>query len=154
MEKIKQFENDNCYVTTSGKVFKKVKGELVEKAANAKGTGYVTTYVTDPSSGKQNRFGIHRLVMHCFTKYTIPYCREHNLDIMHLDESKDNNHISNLKAGTRSENVQRNRDIVGLHKLSAQMKAILREQHNEHEVSVSQLRERYNIPYTTISRNV
>ena len=64
-------------------------------------TGYLRTSLEEPNNIHRKNEFIHRLVAQTF----IP--NPDNLPVvMHLDNDKLNNHVSNLKWGTQSDNVQ------------------------------------------------
>ena len=73
------------------------------KAQGTHKTGY--KYVQLWKNNKQNNQSVHRLVALTFipNPFNLPI-------VMHKDNNKSNNHISNLKWGTTSENIQQAHD--------------------------------------------
>ena len=68
------------------------KGRLLKPGYNAQ--GYLTV-----SLNRRNTFCVHKLVAMAFLEKP-----EGKVDVMHLDGSRDNNTLPNLRYGTRSEN--------------------------------------------------
>ena len=85
-------------INESGVIINK-NGHVMRSAVG--NTGYLRTALEEPNSTHRKNESIHRLVAQTF----IP--NPDNLPVvMHLDNDKLNNHVSNLKWGTQSDNVQ------------------------------------------------
>lgn len=83
-----------------GTLFKSFrKGRILKPGYNAQ--GYLTV-----SLNRRNTYCVHKLVAMAFLKKP-----EGKVDVMHLDGSRDNNILTNLRYGTRSDNNK----MVALH---------------------------------------
>lgn len=92
------YHSDNYLISDTGKVYNKVKSNIVKQQMTSDGYLSVTLSVF---KGKRKTFKVHRLVSECF----IPNI--HNKEtVNHNDGIKTNNHVSNLSWMTRSENIQ------------------------------------------------
>lgn len=90
--------NGNYRINEAGIVINK-NGHVMRTAVS--NSGYLRTSLEDPNTGERKNESIHRLVAKTF----IP--NPDNLPIvMHKDNDPLNNHMSNLKWGTQSENIQ------------------------------------------------
>ncbi len=79
----------NCFRTFPGRI---------RKPANSNGYQYISLY----DNGKLVlETGIHRLVMRAF----VGECPE-GKEVLHSDDDRANNHLSNLSYGTRKENME------------------------------------------------
>ena len=87
----------NYQVSTFGNV-KNVKTERILKPGT-EGGGYLYVILTD--DGKQSTKKIHRLVASAFLEN-----QENKKNVDHIDRCKTNNHLSNLRFATDSENQQ------------------------------------------------
>lgn len=67
---------------------------------------------------------------------------------MHMDEDKFNNELSNLKAGTRSENAQHYHDNNRKAYYTQALKKRLKRDYEKNGVSISALARKYNTSYT------
>lgn len=94
--------SDTDYVTPSGKVYKKISDDLYYPKKNSENNANHYMYTSiHCSDGKQRGVRTHRLVAEAF----LP--NPDNLPVvMHLDNDKSNNDISNLKWGTVAENTK------------------------------------------------
>lgn len=68
-------------------------------ACNDDGNGY--KIVSLCKNGSQKSFRLHQLVMTAF----VGECPE-DMEVLHGDETRDNNNLSNLRYGTRQENIE------------------------------------------------
>ena len=102
-EEWKQVEVDTRYeVSTHGRVRR---GERILKGVNL--NGYRAVYI----GGKKRK--VHRLVAMAFLELTPTSPR--NIVVMHLDDDKTNNSLSNLSVGRQYENMSyRTVDTVGV----------------------------------------
>ena len=66
-------------------------------------TGYLRVALEDKNSTHRTNESVHRLVAQTFIENDDPINK--NI-VMHLDNDKLNNHVSNLKWGTQQENIQ------------------------------------------------
>ena len=94
----------NYAVSEDGKIFSldyNRSGEVRELSPKTVSTGYhcVGLY----KDGKRKNFYVHRLVAQAFLDDYDP-----DLDVDHIDRNKINNHVSNLRIVTRSQNQQNN----------------------------------------------
>lgn len=96
---MKDIEGYNGYkINESGIVINK-NGHVMRTAVN--NSGYLRTALEKPDGSGRKNESIHRLVAQTF----IP--NPDNLPIvMHIDNDPLNNHVSNLKWGTQSDNIQ------------------------------------------------
>ena len=89
-------------VSTDGRVKSlgndKTKKEKILKAKNRCGYEYVNL----SKNGKRKNFTVHRLVAHMFLSNDNPI---EKIEVNHIDENKENNHISNLEWCTREYNM-------------------------------------------------
>ena len=77
------------------------KGHVMRPAINH--NGYFRVALEDKDSTHRTNESVHRLVAKTFIENDDP---EHKNVVMHIDNDPLNNHVSNLKWGTQSENVQ------------------------------------------------
>jgi hypothetical protein len=101
---MKQIEGyENYAVSEDGRIFSldyNRTGEVRELSpATASGYHRVKLY----KDGKRKMFKVHRLVAQAFLDDWNP-----DLDVDHIDMNKTNNHVSNLRMVTRSQNMQNN----------------------------------------------
>jgi len=97
-KQIKNYGGGTYYINESGIVMNK-NGHVMRSAKSD--NGYLRTSLEDPITHKRKNLSIHRLVAETF----IP--NPDNLPVvMHKDNDSLNNHVSNLKWGTVSENTK------------------------------------------------
>ncbi len=82
---------------TKGGRWKPVRSRIRKTTINPK-NGY--EYVSLNKDGSQKLFSVHRLVLVAFLG------SDDGQDAMHLDNDRTNNSLSNLRWGSRSENIQ------------------------------------------------
>lgn len=87
-------DNPRYRVYVDGKIYDKLKGKFLKPRLNNNG------YMRVMLCGRKKYF-VHRLVAIAF----IPNPNSYKV-VMHLDNNKANNHVSNLKWGTYSENTK------------------------------------------------
>lgn len=92
---------DRYYVSSSGKVYTTVKGELQELKPLTLPGGYLVANIYRPKDHKRTPLKIHRLV----AEYFIPNPLN-KPEVHHIDENKTNNNVSNLAWVTRLENAR------------------------------------------------
>lgn len=100
MREIKNHEG--YFINESGIVINK-NGHVMRTAVS--NSGYLRTTFDDPTPDNpkhRKNESIHRLVAETFLENPDP---EKNDVVMHLDNDKLNNHVSNLKWGTQAENI-------------------------------------------------
>ncbi len=105
--KVKQIPNYPDYlISENGDVFSKKYGKIRKRATAKQRNGY--RKLTLGVNGKGHYKWVHRLVLTAFDRMPRPHeeCR-------HLDGDRENNHISNLKWGTHTENCN---DTWNIHK--------------------------------------
>ena len=123
-------------VTNDGRVFSEWSNwrgygiRELQQTENSHGYPSVRIYI----SGKRKRICVHRLV----TLHYLPKRPSERHEIRHLDGNKKNNHFSNLKWGTKSDNaIDRQRHLFrGRHnaaKLNVQDIHLIRELFNKKE---------------------
>lgn len=93
--------SDDYYVSENGNVYHKIKAGYYKIKIRPGFYGYVLLGISYSGHMLQKR--VHRLVAEAFLENDDP---EHKIIVMHLDNNKTNNHISNLKWGTISENTK------------------------------------------------
>ena len=117
---MRQYRNTNYYVTEDGKLYKKFGGFYTNAGKNPNGAkakprfrpekykelklqtnkGYKTySFFID---GKYTHKGIHQLVAECF----LGKCPD-GYEVDHIDESRDNNHYTNLQYLTKEKNISK-----------------------------------------------
>ena len=104
MFEISGYENKYA-VSEDGKVFSldyKRTGAVRELSPGTVGGGYYA--VSLYKNGKEKKFKVHRLVAQAFLQDWDP-----DLEVDHIDRNRTNNHISNLRMLTRSQNMQNNK---------------------------------------------
>lgn len=92
---------DRYYVSSSGKVYTTVKGELQELKLFTVSDGYLVARLYRPEDHKRIPLKVHRLVASAFI--TNPLNKS---DVHHIDENKQNNRVENLTWATRMENMR------------------------------------------------
>lgn len=91
--KVRSIDREGWRPHSSGQVKVIMKGKILKPAASR--SGHLTVVL-----GRNNTKQVHALVLTSF----VGVCPE-GLECRHLDDNPSNNHISNLKWGTRSENL-------------------------------------------------
>lgn len=102
-ERIEYIKDSNdYYISENGNVYSKINEGFYKMSLNVnKNNGYVYCTITMKDMKKKS-FRVHRLVAMAFVFNN----NEENTIVMHLDNNKTNNHYSNLKWGTISENTK------------------------------------------------
>jgi len=104
MKNIKGYEKKYA-VSEDGKIFSlnyRRTGRTQELSPADNGHGYHRVVLC--KNGKQKMFQVHRLVAQAFLDDYDP-----DLDVDHIDMNRTNNHVSNLRMVTRSQNCQNNK---------------------------------------------
>lgn len=91
------------FVSNLGRVVSNAQGVLKDVRSTPIGTGYATVGIYYDVGGRPTTQTVHRLVLRVFDGQ--PPSSEHT-DVRHLDCDKGNNKLSNLRYGTRSENMK------------------------------------------------
>lgn len=86
----------NYYLSLAGKVYSSFRGRVIKTEIDRDGYPIQAMQV----GGKQCQRRIHRLMLLTF----VGPC-PNGLEVLHIDDDKTNNDLSNLKYGTRSENM-------------------------------------------------
>lgn len=95
-------ERYEYFVSDSGNVFQvDTRNGNIKECYYHEAHGYLRIRVTDIDTGKRRYLRVHRLVAEAF----IPNPNGYDI-VMHLDNDKTNNNVTNLKWGTVSENTQ------------------------------------------------
>ncbi len=99
---------DQYMVSNTGKVWS-LYGDKELKQATYKATGYKYVSIHNRAANKGIKRKIHHLVLETFIGF-----REEDQEACHNDGSRDNNHLSNLRWGTKHENMQ-DKKLHGTH---------------------------------------
>ena len=98
-EDAREYPLDKAYwVTEDGRVFSTKWRNPRELAQNIRGPGYLAVMTTE--DGKIKGRYVHRMVAETFLERT-----ESESEVHHIDHDKRNNHLSNLKWVSHSENI-------------------------------------------------
>ena len=96
--------SDTGVVFRDGKALKSHnRGKVVKKNTSRYQAVNISIYDSNGKFAKQIKYYVHRLVAEAFIE------NPNNLsDIDHIDENKENNHVSNLRWYSRAQNMERN----------------------------------------------
>ena len=152
---MKRFRDTNYWVCEDGTVISKYpyggdmrfkKGRPSKNQERIVGRGEQQGYkVVKPY--KQNGWFVHQMVMECYG----PIKPEGDYVIDHIDENKQNNHISNLQWLSRTENLAKSDAIYHHHrKLSVDDANEIRSKYKPRVYTMQQLADEYGVGLGTI----
>lgn len=139
------------YASKNGRILslKKKQPKIMKPMKSKSGHLYVFMYI----NGQQRKIWIHRAVLMAWERMPNP-----DEECRHLDNNPENNHICNLKWGTRLENVNDKRisgrlptgEKSGTHKLTE--KDVIRIRMLHGKKSLRTLASMFNVSHTAIRR--